>query len=70
MKKQDEKAYAAAKKKCRLSSSEVRMAIMLGIPPEKLLAMIPDPREPWKDPVPLRIRRLYEKEFGEGHLPG
>ncbi len=57
----DKKAYQKAKNKCRLDSHELRMAIELGISAEKLLSMIPHRNEPWKDPVALRIRRLYDK---------
>jgi hypothetical protein len=53
-----------AKNKCGLDDTEVEMAKRLGFTPDKVLNMIPDKREQWKDIPPLRIRRLYDKKFG------
>lgn len=56
--------WRKAKAKCGLDREEIRMAVRLGLTPEKVLRMIPDRREMWKDPPPLRIRRLYDRTFG------
>ena len=64
MPKEKAAAWKTARKLCRLDDTEVRMAEKLGITPEKALAMRPDPKESWKDPAALRIRRLYDKAFG------
>ncbi len=69
MKNETAKAYQKARIKCRLDQNELRMAARLGIPPEKLLSMIPGRNENWKDPVALRIRRLYDRAVREGSIP-
>ena len=61
MEKEIRNTYRKAKIKCRLDENELRMAAELGIPPDKLLSMIPNRNESWKDPVALRIRRLYDR---------
>lgn len=61
MDKTTKEKYQKAKVKCRLDEREVEMAAAIGLSPEKLLAMIPNPKERWKDPVALRIRRIYDR---------
>lgn len=55
--------YEEAKRKCRLTETEVEMAKALKISPKTLIHNIPSKSEPWKDPVALWIRRLHEKSF-------
>ena len=57
--------WKRVKNKCGLDDEEVRMAIKLSLTPEKVLRMIPDKKEQWKDAPPLRIRRLYSRKFGQ-----
>ena len=56
--------WKTAKAKCGLDEEEIGMAKRLGLTPEKVLRMIPAKGEQWKDVPPLRIRRLYSREFG------
>jgi hypothetical protein len=52
-------AWAEAKRLCRLSVEDVRLAKELGLNPRKLVKNRPNPSEPWKLPVHLWIRELY-----------
>ncbi|HCA34406.1 MAG TPA: hypothetical protein DEP00_04915 [Lachnospiraceae bacterium] len=54
--------WQKAKQKCRLTDEEIRKAKMLGLTPAKLLSMIPSRQESWKDPVALRIHRLWDRK--------
>jgi len=56
--------WARAKKLCRLSVEEVRMARELGLNPRKLVKNIPGPSQRWKLPVPEWVRELYRKRHG------
>ena len=56
--------WAAAKRKCRLSVEEVRMARELGLNPRKLSKHVPSPAQPWKLPVGEWVRELYGKSHG------
>lgn len=56
--------WKKAKRKCGLDDTEVEMAKRLDLTPEKVLRMIPNKNEQWKDIPPLRIRRLYDRRFG------
>ena len=44
--------WAEAKRRCRISDEEVRMAKELGIKPRSLIKNIPAKSQPWKAPVP------------------
>lgn len=56
--------WQEAKKIAHLTDAEIEKAKDLGIRPEKIASMIPSKKELWKDPVALRIHRLYdEKHF-------
>ena len=57
-------SWEKAKKKAKLTDTEVEMAKRLNLTPEAVISLIPDKRELWKDPVALFVRRLYEKKFG------
>jgi hypothetical protein len=56
--------WAAAKRLCRLSSGDVRMAKALGLNPRKLMKNIPSSQEGWKAPVRDWVRELYRKRHG------
>ena len=53
--------WAKAKKLCRLSAEDVRMAKELGIKPRTLIKNNPSPQQQWKQPIKFWIRELYEK---------
>ena len=59
-----EEDWAAAKRHCRLSVEEVRMARELGLNPRKLSKQVPSPAQPWKLPVGQWVRELYGKSHG------
>lgn len=52
-----------AKRLCKLSDEEVRMARELGFQPRSLTKNIPNPSQRWKAPVPVWIRSLYEERM-------
>ena len=52
------------KKECHLDDEEVWMAGKLYLTPEKIRRMARSEKEPWKDVIPLRIRRLFDQKFG------
>ena len=58
-----------AKRRCRLSDEEVRMARKLGFKPRGLIKNIPAKSQPWKAPVREWIRGLYAKRFGKARDP-
>lgn len=53
--------WAEAKRKCRLNTETVSMAKELGLNPRSLIKNIPNRAEPWKAPVHIWIREMYEK---------
>ena len=57
--------WSEAKRRCRISDEEVRMAKELGISPRSLIKNIPAKSQPWKAPVREWIRELHTKRFGE-----
>ena len=60
-----EKAWAAAKKRHRLSRDVVMMAKQLGLNPKKLGGLANHRQSPWKAPLLDYIRTLYEKRLGK-----
>jgi hypothetical protein len=64
MKPSNDDAWAEAKRRCRLSVEDVRMAKELGFQPKSLIKNIPAPTQQWKAPVREWVRDLYEKEIG------
>ena len=64
MNPKDDIAWAEAKRRCRLSAEEVRMAKELGFKPKSLIKNIPSPSQKWKAPVRYWVRDLYEKKIG------
>jgi hypothetical protein len=59
-----EQDWARAKRLCRLSAEEVRMARALGLNPRKLPKNNPSPSQRWKAPVGVWVRDLCEHRFG------
>lgn len=55
--------WVKAKRLCRLSDDEVRMARELGIGPRALIKNIPNPKQRWKAPLGVWIRNLYAKRI-------
>ena len=54
--------WAQAKRRCRLSEEEIRMAKELGISPRSLTRNIPSASQQWKAPVKDWVRELYRKK--------
>ena len=65
MKAQREREWAEAKRRCRLSVEELRMAKELGMSPRSLMKNIPSPSQRWKMPVKAWVRDLHARKFGE-----
>jgi hypothetical protein len=61
--------WQEARRRCRLSDEEVRMAKELGFKPRSLIKNIPAKSQPWKAPVSEWVRDLYAKRFGEARRP-
>lgn len=53
--------WQEAKKKCRLSEEEIKMAKEMGLNPKSLIKNIPNKNEMWKAPVKVWIRDMYEE---------
>lgn len=53
--------WAEAKKRCRLTEDDIRMAKEMGLNPKSLIKNIPNKSEPWKAPVKDWIHDMYEK---------
>ena len=60
--------WAEAKRLCRLSAGDLRMARELGLNPRKLIKNIPSPRQRWKAPVAEWVRELYRKRHGASFM--
>ena len=58
--------WAEAKCRCRLSAEDIRMAKEMGLNPRSLIKNIPSKTQPWKSPVQIWIRDMYEKRKGKG----
>lgn len=58
-----------AKRRCRLTDEEIRMARELGFQPKTLIRNIPSPSQQWKLPVSQWVRGLYEEKFGPDEPP-
>jgi hypothetical protein len=70
MDRQKEATWREAKRRCRLTDEEVRMAKQLGFQPKSLIQNIPSPSEQWKAPVNEWVRSLYEKKIESRKLGG
>jgi hypothetical protein len=53
--------WQEAKKKCRLSNEDIKIAKELGLNPKSLIKNIPNKSEQWKAPVSVWIREIQEK---------
>ncbi len=60
----DDEAWANAKKLCTLNNRQVEMARALGMNPKKLPRLRPSPTQRWKLPVGPFIEECYRKRFG------
>ena len=56
-----DRLWIEAKQRCRLNTDEIRMAKTLGLNPRNLIKNIPSQSQPWKLPVKVWIRELYQK---------
>ena len=64
MNQKDNSAWEEARRRCRLSAEEIRMAKELGFQPKSLIKNIPSPSQLWKAPVSEWVRDLYQKKIG------
>ena len=62
---QKEQAWIDARKKHHLSHAHIQMARELGMNPAKFGKLANHRQEPWKEPLPVFIERLYFKRFGK-----
>jgi len=62
--RKDDNAWEEARRRCRLSAEDVRMAKELGFKPKSLIKNIPSPSQRWKAPVSDWVRDLHEKKIG------
>src|SRR4030065_1296915 len=53
-----------ARKRYRLSDAHIQMARELGMNPKKFGKIANEKQEPWKEPLPAFIERIYFKRFG------
>ena len=60
-KNKNDALWAEAKRRCRLSSEDIRMAKEMGLNPRSLIKNIPSKSQQWKAPVRVWIREMYEK---------
>ena len=56
-----DKLWVEAKSRCRLNNEDIRMAKEMGLNPRNLIKNIPSKSQPWKSPVKVWIREMYEK---------
>lgn len=61
---QQYRVWIEARRRFRLSNVQVQMARELGLNPSKFGEIANHQREPWKEPLPQFIERLYLKRFG------
>ena len=57
--------WVEARRRHHLSHAHVQMARELGMNPKKLGGLDNHRQEPWKQPLPEFIARLYAKRFGK-----
>ena len=58
--------WAEAKRRCHLSEDDIRIAKEMGLNPRSLIKNIPSRSQPWKAPVRVWIREMYEKRQAKG----
>jgi len=56
-----DRLWIEAKRRCRLNNEDVRVAKEMGLNPQSLIKNIPSESQPWKLPVNVWIREMYEK---------
>jgi len=61
VKNKSDELWAEAKRRCRLSAEDVRMAKEMGLAPRSLIKNIPSKSQPWKSSVRVWIREMYEE---------
>jgi hypothetical protein len=61
--KHNDTEWAVAKRLCRLSAEDVRMARELGFTPRGLISNRPSPQQRWKAPVHIWVRELYRRRL-------
>jgi len=61
--------WAEAKRLCRLSAEDLRMAKALGLNPRTLIKNIPSSKQRWKAPVRDWVRDLYRSRHGDAERP-
>jgi hypothetical protein len=59
-----ERRWAEAQRRCRLSDEALRMARELGLNPSSLIRNIPSPKQPWKAPVEEWVREMHRRRHG------
>ena len=59
----NDQEWAKARRLCRLSSADVRMAKELGFSPRSLIKNIPSKSQRWKAPVAIWVRELHAKKL-------
>jgi hypothetical protein len=69
MDRQKEAEWNEAKRRCRLTDEEVRMAKDLGFQPRSLIKSIPSRSQQWKAPVNEWVRSLHQEKFGSRKPP-
>ena len=52
--------WQEAKKKCRLSNEDIKIAKELALNPKSLIKNIPNKNDQWKAPISVWIREIYE----------
>jgi len=62
-------AWVDARRRHRLSHTQVQMARELGLNPKKLGKIDNHGQEPWKAPLPQFIEHLYARRFGRERPP-
>ncbi|MCB1083555.1 MAG: hypothetical protein KDK61_04540 [Simkania sp.] len=61
--------WKEVKKKYRLSLRHIEMAKKLNMNPKKFGSIANHKQQPWKDPLPQFIERIYFKRFKEKSPP-
>jgi hypothetical protein len=69
MDRQKEAEWNEAKRRCRLTDEEVRMAKDLGFQPRSLIKNIPSRSQQWKAPVNEWVRSLHQEKLGSRKSP-
>ena len=59
-----DREWEQAGRRHRLSPRHIQMARQLGLNPKKLGSLDNQRQEPWKEPLPQFIERLYDKRSG------